>query len=310
MQTQGQFILMNVVEFESWLKNLKVNRQIKVIQEHHTWSPSYAQFKGNNQFAMVQGMKNYHLTVGFSDIAQNITTFPNGDIMICRPFDTAPAGIKGVNSYGICIENIGNFDKGGDIMTDAHKNTILTVSALLCKKFNLTPSINTLVYHHWFDLNSGLRTNGTGSTKTCPGTNFFGGNTVESANKYFIPLVKSKLNGGTINVVSPTVVNKVVLGNITEKTNKVQYCREWQKFYNEKTGTKSRLSEDNIYGKATQDSLDNLLTYIKQGKKYSYCKSFQIWFNFITQTSAKIAEDGYWGTNTEKAFNTICELVK
>ncbi|WDU82253.1 SH3 domain-containing protein [Caloramator sp. Dgby_cultured_2] len=61
------------------------------------------------------------------------------------------------------------------------------------QKFKLTPSTDTIVYHHWYDLNTGKRTNGTGSTKSCPGTNFFGGNSVEAANKYFIPLIKKEL---------------------------------------------------------------------------------------------------------------------
>jgi hypothetical protein len=211
MVKQGQFILLNITEFSDWLKVLKMNRQIILIQQHHTWSPSYKQFNGSNQFQMVKGMKEYHLSVGFSDIAQNITIFPNGDIMICRPFDIAPAGIKGANSYGICIENVGNFDKGMDIMTETQKNSILVVTALLCKKFNLVPSTDSIVYHHWYDLNTGERTNGKyGSVKSCPSENFFDGNTVESANKNFIPLVKNKLNeiNGVKNVgVSPTLQN-------------------------------------------------------------------------------------------------------
>jgi hypothetical protein len=63
------------------------------------------------------------------------------------------------------------------------------VNALLCREFSLTPSVATIVYHHWFDLVTGLRTDGTGTTKSCPGTAFFGGNSVEAAEEHFTPLV-------------------------------------------------------------------------------------------------------------------------
>ena len=49
------------------------------------------------------------------------------------------------------------------------------------------------VYHHWYDLNTGVRTNGTGITKTCPGTMFFSGNTVAAAEANFIPVIKQQL---------------------------------------------------------------------------------------------------------------------
>lgn len=68
---------------------------------------------------------------------------------------------------------------------------ILFLNALLCKKFNLAVNTDTIVYHHWYDLDIGKRTNGTGKVKTCPGTAFFGGNSVEDARKYFIPLINS-----------------------------------------------------------------------------------------------------------------------
>ena len=47
--------------------------------------------------------------------------------MICRSLNTIPAGIKGANTYGVCIENIGNFDKGKDTMTPAQRNSIALV---------------------------------------------------------------------------------------------------------------------------------------------------------------------------------------
>ena len=126
---------------------------------------------------------------GFNQIAQNFTTFPDGTIMVCRYIDIVPAGIKGANEFGICIENLGNFDKKGDVMTENHKNCILSVTASLLKRFKLEANEQTIVYHHWYDLTKGKRilNEGTGDTKSCPGTNFFGGNTVVDFKNNLLP---------------------------------------------------------------------------------------------------------------------------
>jgi hypothetical protein len=196
---QGQFMLMTKEEFKEWLLSNKFNRKIKLIEEHHTWQPSYAQFNGSNYFPLLEGMKHYHVYErGFSDIAQNITTFPDGKVAVCRPFDIAPEGSIGAkaNSVGISIENIGNFDIGYDVMTIKQKETIIYITALLCIKFGLTPSINSITYHHWWDMGTGenVLDNSRGhSIKTCPGTGFFEGNDTVSAINNFYPLVKLKI---------------------------------------------------------------------------------------------------------------------
>lgn len=193
MQQQAQFLLLNCDEFKEWLSKNTFTRSIRLIQNHHTWEPSYKHFKGDNHFAMLQSMRDYHVTEQkFEDIAQNITTFPDGLIAICRSFEKNPACIYGVNQGAICIENVGNFDT--DTMTEEQKKTIVFVNAVLCMKFGLEINTESIVYHHWFDLNTGRRTNGSGSTKTCPGENFFGGNSVEACKSSFIPLVREVKN--------------------------------------------------------------------------------------------------------------------
>jgi hypothetical protein len=194
METKYGFILMTVAEFDGWLKKLQINRVIKVIQNHHTFLPNYSNFNGNNHFEKLQGMRASHISRGFSDIAQNITTFPDGKLAIGRPLNVVPAGIYGQNSHGICIENLGDFDAGKDKMTSSQKDTIVQVNALLCNKYNLVPDSDSIIYHHWFDLRTGQRTNGSGNTKSCPGTAFFGGNTVSAAQQNFIPLILSAYN--------------------------------------------------------------------------------------------------------------------
>jgi uncharacterized protein YraI len=194
METKFGFTLMTPAEFGPWLKQQQVSRSVKVIQMHHTWLPNYRNFNGNNHFEKLQGMKSSHIARGFSDIAQNITIFPDGRVAIGRPLNTVPAGIYGQNGNGICIENIGDFDLGKDQMTPEHKDSIIQVSAQLCLKFGLNPDINSIVYHHWFDLRTGQRTNGSGNTKSCPGSGFFGGNTTSAAQQNLILPVASALS--------------------------------------------------------------------------------------------------------------------
>lgn len=185
MKAIGKFILLDLTEFDAWLEMQPIKRKITLIQQHHTYIPAYRHFNGSNHFRLCQSMEQAHKERGFAEIAQNLTTFPDGKIMVCRNLNTVPAGIKGANSTGICIENIGNFDKGKDSMTPQQHDSIVHITRSLLKRFGLTASENTVVYHHWYDLNTGKRIlkEGTGSTKICPGTAFFGGNTVEDFKK-------------------------------------------------------------------------------------------------------------------------------
>ncbi|MDQ0639624.1 hypothetical protein QF042_003189 [Pedobacter sp. W3I1] len=196
MTSKFGFTKMDISEFETWISNLRVARTILHIQEHHTWSPSYINFKGNNHFDLQQGMKSYHVSHnGWMDIGQHFTTFPDGTILTGRSLESTPACILGFNTNAICIENLGDFDTGKDSMTAEHKNTIVRITAALCKKFGIAVNSNKVVYHHWFNLTTGVRNNGTGNNKSCPGTNFFGGNKVENCNQNFLPLVSAALNG-------------------------------------------------------------------------------------------------------------------
>jgi len=188
-----QFTLMDINRFGKWLFEFQVDRRIYRIQNHHTWKPNYENFKRFDHSRLLEGMRRYHLSRGFSDIAQNITTFPDGMIAICRSLEKTPAGIKGANSGSICIEHVGNFNTGGDSMTECHKETIIQLNALLCKRFKINPSLDTLIYHHWWDLKTGRRKDGAGATKSCPGTNFFGGNKPWNCEEHFIPPIKQAI---------------------------------------------------------------------------------------------------------------------
>jgi LysM repeat protein len=197
MDMQGQYILMTREEFKAWLFNMEFNRKINKIQHHHTWAPSYKHFKGSNHFQLLKGMETFHKQKRkWKTIAQNITTFPDGKIAVSRPFNMEPEGSIGAkaNTGAIMVENVGNFDKGHDVMTAQQKETIIYLTALLSIKFGLTPSIDTITYHHWWDMKTGERVLDKGyRVKTCPGTAFFGGNTTISAKRNFYPLVTKKI---------------------------------------------------------------------------------------------------------------------
>lgn len=196
MKTKGKFILMDIKEFEIYLSNLEISslRRITHLQAHHTWSSAYRNFNGNNHFEKMESMETEHKKRGFKEIGQHYTTFPDGSICLGRDLKFIPACIEGHNTGGICMEHLGNFNIGGDQMTAAHQATILKMNALLCLKFKLPINTDTIVYHHWFRLKTGIRDNGENDTKllwhkTCPGTAFFGGNKLQDALTNFLPLI-------------------------------------------------------------------------------------------------------------------------
>lgn len=218
MQTKYGFTLMTIDEFETWIKNLKVTRTIKYLQVHHTWSPSYAQFNGSNHFTLQKNMKNYHVnSAGYVDIAQQLSVFPDGKIMTGRSFNIDPAGARGMNQNGICVENVGNFDRGGDTMTAAQRNTIVRLYAAMCKRFGVSPETG-IRYHGWYT--AGGTYLGTyissRSAKTCPGTNFFGGNTRAAYDKNLKPLIIQAMNG-TYEGMDEEVVENINVFNCANK---------------------------------------------------------------------------------------------
>jgi N-acetylmuramoyl-L-alanine amidase-like protein/SH3 domain-containing protein len=220
-KTQGKFVLYDITEFANWLSSTTVSRIVKLVQNHHTFIPSYKNFTGSNHFTLLKGMENSHLERGFAEIAQNLTTFPDGTVAVCRSFEKIPAGILGANTGGICIENVGNFDTGKDVITSEHRDAVIKVNALLCRKFALTPDSNSIIYHHWYDLQTGARTNGTGVTKSCPGTGFFGGNTVATANGNLMPLIAAELQSmGSAVPANP--VEALFAGRVSSDTLNVR----------------------------------------------------------------------------------------
>lgn len=199
MRTERGFTRMTLEEFEGWLPAQQVTRTVLSVQQHHTFLPAYGHFTGSNHFTLQQNMKHHHVSAnGWADIGQHFTSFPDGTIVTGRPLESNPACIFGNNQHAICIEHLGNFDAGRDVMTQAHRQAILRMTAAICERFAIPVTADRVVYHHWYDLATGVRTNGSGTTKSCPGTAFFGGNTVDQAQRNFLPKVRALLDGGTV----------------------------------------------------------------------------------------------------------------
>jgi uncharacterized protein YraI len=195
MDTKYGFELRNISEFKSWIKTKQVSRTVRFVQLHHTWIPSYAHFQNNDHFTLQKGMRNTHINNnGWSDIGQHFTIFPDGKICTGRSLENTPACIYMNNSEAVCIEVLGNFDTGGDVMTSAQKDSVVKATAYLCARFNLTTDENHVVYHHWFSF-SGIRNDGAGSNKSCPGTAFIGGNKVTDYLNNVRPLIDAELSG-------------------------------------------------------------------------------------------------------------------
>jgi hypothetical protein len=236
----AKFYIYSLQDFYKYVMNAQFTREITMLQNHHTLDPDYASISPeNSEMDALEAMRRFHIQVrGWSDIAQNITTFPSGNIGLCRPIDITPAGIFGANHGAICIENLGNFDAGHDAMTGPQKNATTFLNAVLCVKFNLEPINTQVVYHHWFDKtgqrfsDDKINNNLVGDEqKTCPGTAFFGGNTIASAEANFYPLVKEKMdmlkaiapprsiqktvNAGELNVRNGPGTSFAVLRNIS-----------------------------------------------------------------------------------------------
>ena len=213
MQTQGNITLLEKTsEIGAWLKKQSVTRKITKLQVHHTGLPSYSTWEKtdkkvftNPYFGRANSLDSYakktwnSKSANGSYQAQHFVVFPDGKITTGRSLNSNPIGITGWNTGAICVEIYGNFDKGQDTMTSAQKKAVIALFGELCKRFDLTPSASTIRYHAWFtsggtylgDYKAGQ------SRKTCPGTNFFGGNTMSKFKANFLPEIKKYINGVT-----------------------------------------------------------------------------------------------------------------
>lgn len=198
MQTKYGFTKLSPAEFPAWIAAQSISRTIVRVQQHHTWKPRYSNFSGSNHFEMQRNMKRYHVNAnGWSDIGQHFSIFPDGAIVTGRSLNTSPACISRANSGAICIENIGNFDTGGDVMSPEQAASIFSTTKALLNKIGIsTPTKTNVVYHHWYNGNGDLVFHNSGQ-KSCPGTAFFGGNKLADFEANFLPRLQAEMSGQT-----------------------------------------------------------------------------------------------------------------
>lgn len=282
MKTQNGFTLMKgVSEIVEYLKKQNPSRKITRIQIHHMDLPNYDIWEKTDKkkfdephFGRTNSLNDYGKnTWGSKDvngkyIAQHFNIFPDGYITSGRSLSNNPIGIRGWNDNAICIEIYGDFDKGKDTMVKVQKDAVIALVGELCKRFKITPSENTIRYHAWFtSKGTYLGTYVAGkSGKTCPGTNFFGGNTMDAYKKNFLPAIKSYLNGNTTtskpSEEKPT--QTVNTNKVVRVTADVLNIRKSPSADSEKVGS---LKKGDAY------------TIVKTSGKWGYLKSGAGWIH-------------------------------
>ena len=219
MKTKNGWTLFETTaEIGPWLNKQSVSRKINRLQVHHMGLPDYKTWNKTDKrvfsdpyFGRTESLDNYGKTTWRSKsangkyIAQHFNVFPDGKITTGRSLNSNPIGITGWNTGAICVEIYGNFDKGQDIMTEAQQKAVIALFGELCKRFKLTPSANTIRYHAWFTSNGTYLGDyqARRSRKSCPGTNFFGGNTMAAFNKNFLPAMKNYIKTGSLGSTTP-----------------------------------------------------------------------------------------------------------
>ena len=241
MKKESGFVLFdNINEFEKYLNNEKVTRKISRLQVHHMSLPNYHTwdttdkriYKNNRELGRTKalddfGKNKWHYKDGDNHyIAQHFNIFPSGKITTGRSLNSKPIGITGWNDYAICVEIYGDFDKNKDIMTTAQKQSVIALYALLCKKFNIKPSTNTIRAHCWFTSGGVYLEDyyANKSAKSCPGTNFMNfGNSRSAFVNNFYPLIEGYLSnkgGGSGEFVK-------MLKNISSEKLNIRASPNW-----------------------------------------------------------------------------------
>lgn len=219
------------------LINILKKYKYKEFQIHHTWLPNYDTFyqkdkEGKRRYTpekLNDNMKSFHIGKGFGDIAQHITTFPDGTILIGRDFGKKPVGIANRNTGGFCMEQLGDFDLGKDIITVEQRNITLR----LIEYFS---SVGTKpVFHRQF------------SSKSCPGTSLHLNGLIDASKYYFkTGDLRKWITGADVAELQRKLGVKVVDGSYGNDTEVAL------KSYQAKNG----LSITGIYDKTTRDFMN------------------------------------------------------
>lgn len=153
------FRRLTAVQFSYLMDRTLLSRHIDAVHVHHTWKPAHDDWRGE---ATLTAMRNYHLSLGWDDIAQHVTIDPAGGIWTGRNWNVAPASSSGHNGTAAAgpfmFEMVGNFDAGHDPFGGDQRRAAVAVTARVLDAFGLKAS----AVHFHRELN--------GNKKTCPGT--------------------------------------------------------------------------------------------------------------------------------------------
>lgn len=228
------YLFDTIEEFIKHVNGLKINRTINKLQVHHTYAPSYSNWKTDIELRRIRNTVDFHKkTFGSSDIAQHYTIFPNGKIATGRDINSTPIGIKGWNTGAICCEIYGNFDV--DTMTKEQKEAVIAFYGTWCKKLKLKATTDYIRPHCWFTSGGTYLGdyNASKSAKSCPGKKFFGGNTKKSMKANFLPLIQNYIDGNkntaTQNTSTSTNTSKKVkmIKNISNEAINIRSTADW-----------------------------------------------------------------------------------
>ncbi|HEY0459468.1 MAG TPA: peptidoglycan recognition family protein [Pyrinomonadaceae bacterium] len=169
------FRQVNRAQFAQLLQQFNFTRRIDIVHFHHTSSPRHRDFNG--QASVVSMFRHHTQNRGFRDIAQHITIAPDGTIFLGRNWNLAPASSVGFNipppDTPFMFETVGNFNTGEDPFRDPQRLTVLTVIALVQRRFGL-PS-TALKFHREM------------ANTDCPGSSLNKNNIIQAVNALQIP---------------------------------------------------------------------------------------------------------------------------
>lgn len=117
-----------------------LSREIDAVHLHHTVRPRRADFHGVES---IEAMRQAHVALGWSDIAQHLTIDPLGGLWPGRNWNLPPASVKGHNGTlargPFMIEIVGNFDEGQDAFDGEQRDHTAAVVAHVLAIWTLLP---------------------------------------------------------------------------------------------------------------------------------------------------------------------------
>lgn len=316
MRKNNSFIeFENLKEFKKWFKEFSISRNIVRLQVHHMDLPNYDCWEQDKKrwgkdaaLNRTKSLDSYGKKVWNYDdnhghyIAQHINIFPDGHITTGRNLNSTPIGIKGWNTYAICVEVYGDFDRGKDVITKAQAQSVIGAYGIMAKELKMSVSDKYIRPHCWFTA-SGDYLGGyynSKSAKSCPGERFMGvGCTHKAFEKYFYPWVKQYMKdgsfpekfGGSIKEEDKTpVVPKPDKPTVMPGKYIVRYL---QSCLNQNYGCK--LAIDGSFGPATQKAVNK--NYLNKGDKGPHV----IWLQkALVNRGFNLNVDGSFGPTTLK----------